>query len=147
VLRWEKSGNDLIVFVPELTDGNNTVFAVVYKGGKKTDYLSQARIVSSQYPDNTLDAVYAKLSGKATAEAITYSYYFGDWKHVTCITGLQTADDAAEYKLRFTEPGDYKLLLEYSCPDSASGREGVIEINNQQVLFRTLATADYSESK
>jgi len=149
-VKWEKSGTDLIVSIPELEDKRNTVFAVNYSGELtgQSDSL-RTQIVSQQYNVNELEAINGTLSGNGKVETITYSYYFGDWKHTTCITGLTDTSDAAIFKLRITEPGDFKVVLEYTCPDSSKNQEGVVEFNdnNQQLYFRTLHTSEENSSE
>jgi alpha-L-fucosidase len=149
-VKWEKSGTDLIVSIPELEDKRNTVFAVNYSGKLtgQSDSL-RAQIVSQQYDVNELEAINGTLSGNGKVETITYSYYFGDWKHTTCITGLADTSDAATFKLRITEPGDFKVVLEYTCPDSSKNQEGIVEFNanDQQLYFHTLHTSEENSSE
>lgn len=146
-VRWQRAGRDIIVRLPQLEDKRNTVFVVEYAGNIQPPSLSQPLTVSQQYDTNTIDAVYARLSGLAKVESITSSHYFGDWKHATCVTGLNNVDDAAEFKLRMTGPGDFKVVLEYACPGASSMQEGIVAFDKQDYHFRTLRTSEYDINK
>jgi len=146
-ITWVKKGTDLIITLPALSDDRNTVFAVNYQGSLPVPGLSKPLIVSNQYPPIQLEAVYAKLSGNTALDHLTFSHYFGDWKHATCITQMKGKTDAATFTTRVTEPGDYKVYLEYSCPEESSGQEAVFEFDDQQYLFKTLRTSALDESK
>jgi alpha-L-fucosidase len=56
---------------------------------------------------------------------------------------MKAPGDSAEWSMRFTEPGDYRLTLEYACPAGSKGQEGIIEIGDQKVGFETLFTTTY----
>ncbi|HZK62806.1 MAG TPA: alpha-L-fucosidase, partial [Puia sp.] len=144
---WKLTGNDLYVDLPELSDKRNTVFVVEYTGQLKSFDLTLPITVSSQYPLNTVDAVFAQLKGSAQIESLTYSHYFGDWKHATCVTHLNRTSDEADFKVRVPEPGDYRIILEYACPEAASKQEGIVEFNDREYKFRTLRTSAYNESE
>jgi alpha-L-fucosidase len=76
-------------------------------------------------------------------KSITYSHYYGDWKHATCITGMKDPTDSVIFSIRVTEPGDYRLILEYACPAVSSKQEGVLGFNGKDYLFQTLHTSEY----
>lgn len=144
---WKLTGSDLYVDLPELSDKRNTVFVVEYTGQLKSFDLTLPITVSSQYPLNTVDAVFAQLKGAAQIESLTYSHYFGDWKHASCVTHLNMVSDEADFKVRVTEPGDYRIILEYACPEASSKQEGIMEFNDREYKFRTLRTSAYNESE
>lgn len=133
-LRMEKNGADWYVTVK----GKPDVIEVDYEGTPAAVSLPQT--VSGAYPVNTLEAAAARTSGKATLSTVTWSHYFGDWKHAGCVTGWTGPDDTAEFSLRITHPGAYKLWLEYACSDD--GQEGLLSVNNQTYPFLTLRTTD-----
>jgi alpha-L-fucosidase len=146
-LVFSKKGTDLYVNLPAITDSRNTVIVVEYTGKLKDATADQPIIVSTQYNSNALDAVYAHTSGKTQIKSITYSYYFGDWKHTTCVTDMTDPQDQAIFKARITEPGDYKVVLEYNCPGSQERQEGALNINGRDYQFETLPVSDYESHK
>ncbi len=143
-LSWQRSGHDISIKIPALEDNRNTVFVVEYSGRMKDFDLSQPLIVSRQYKKGVAEAGFARLSGGAMLNSIVYSHYFGDWKHAICIDSLRNAEDAATFTLRFTEPGDFKVILDYACPESSSRQEGIVEFDNRSFYFRTLHTSEYN---
>jgi alpha-L-fucosidase len=52
--------------------------------------------------------------------------------------------DGATFSLRFLEPGDYRVTLEYACPAADKGREGVAEVSGQSLGFESLLTGEYN---
>lgn len=106
----------------------------------------QTSTVSPEFEQNSLNAVSAKVNGSAEVKSLTYSHYYGDWKHTTCITGLKTTNDSAVFKIRVTAPGDYKVELEYACPQESSRQEGKMAFNGKEYLFRTLRTSEFEKS-
>jgi len=146
-IRWQAKNGDVWLELPALDNNNPDNVVVVEYNGVAPSYPEAAPVtVSRQYPFNTIEAVHAKKSGNAKFETITFSHYFGDWKHVPCITKQTTAADTASFALRITEPGDYKVILEYACTKESANQGGNVSINNRQYFFRTLFTSDYSSS-
>jgi alpha-L-fucosidase len=146
-LTFTKKGGDLLVKLPMLTDDNNTVIVVDYTGKVGQLSTDAPLMVSAQYSSNPLDAAYAHVSGNSQIKSITSSHYFGDWKHNTCITNMTAISDAATFKTRIIEPGDYKITLEYSCPPAQAKQQGSLSINGKDYQFETLATSDYESHK
>jgi len=143
---WNKEGDDIFIHIPPSKDSNpNTVFVIEYEGQAQGYNDNLPLTVSPQYEINNLDAIHAKTSGSAQVESITYSHYFGDWKHATCITAMKNPEDVATFKMRITAPGDYKVILEYACPAESAKQEGSIKINEEEYLFRTLRTSAYDK--
>jgi len=143
-LVWKKTGDDVWIDLPEFDkDAANTVFVMEYSG-KVPDYdLSVPLTVSNQFKENQLEATFAKLKGNAKIKSLTYSHYYGDWKHTICVTDMKELTDGAEFSIRVTEPGDYKISLEYSCSPESAKQEGSMNVNNQEFLFRTLRTSAF----
>ena len=143
-LVWKKTGDDVWIDLPEFDkDAANTVFVMEYSG-KVPDYdLSVPLTVSNQFKENQLEATFAKLKGNAKTKSLTYSHYYGDWKHTICVTDMKELTDGAEFSIRVTEPGDYKISLEYSCSPESAKQEGSMNVNNQEFLFRTLRTSAF----
>jgi len=147
VLRSTKKGGDLLINLPALRDDKNTVIVVEYNG-KATPLNPDAPVmVSAQYATNPVEAINAHTSGNSQVKSITSSHYFGDWKHTTCVTNMAAPVDIATFTTRVTEPGDYKLILEYNCPPAQAGQEGVMNINDKDYQFQTLAVSDYDSHK
>lgn len=147
-LGFSKSGSDVVINVPSAPlDAANTVYVVEYKG-RQPAYPSHAPVtVSAAFDINTVEAVKATAKGKTQIKSLTYSHYFGDWKHATCLVNMQAPDDEAVFRIRVTEPGDYRILLEYACPQESARQEGSLELNGKEYLFRTLRTSGYENNK
>jgi alpha-L-fucosidase len=145
-MTWKKNADDVWIDLPEFDKGNaNTVFVMEYSG-KVPDYdLNVPVTVSNQFKENNVEATFAKLKGNAQIKSLTYSHYYGDWKHTTCVTDIKDSTDEADFNIRVTAPGDYKVILEYSCSPESARQEGSMKINNQEFLFRTLRTSDFDK--
>lgn len=139
-LSWNKNNDDLTVTLPVLTDSRNTVVVVEYAGVLTDKYDQLPVTVSAQYRLNKLLPNDATREGAATIKSITHSDYFGNWKHTTCLTEMKKPEDVVHFNLRFTDPGDYKIMLSYNCEVENSRQEGVIEFNKQRYLFQTVRT-------
>lgn len=139
-LSWNKNNDDLTVTLPVLTDSRNTVVVVEYAGVLTDKYDQLPVTVSAQYRLNKLLPNDATREGAATIKSITHSDYFGNWKHTTCLTEMKKSEDVVHFNLRFTDPGDYKIMLSYNCEVENSRQEGVIEFNKQRYLFQTVRT-------
>ncbi|MES2278772.1 MAG: alpha-L-fucosidase [Bacteroidota bacterium] len=146
-LVFTKKGSDVYVKLPALSDSRNTVVVLEVASPKSISLVAKPITVSSQYDNNPLDAIDAKVIGSTVTKPITYSYYFGDWKHTTCLTNMATPQDGAAFNIRVTEPGDYKVTLEYACADNQSKQEGVLNINNKNYPFETLTANEYDSHK
>ncbi|MHA4809502.1 alpha-L-fucosidase [Flavitalea flava] len=160
-LRWFKKDGKLCIPVPELTDKRNTVLAITFTGHLPKPDPNPPVVVSSQYKLNTVNAASGKVHGRTTINTLTFSHYFGDWKHTPCVGNMKSPDDVIEFTVSISDPGDYKLFLEYSCPEENGRQEGVVEIGqggqigetvvnppgNQEYHFETLRTSAYSENE
>ncbi|ACU04904.1 alpha-L-fucosidase [Pedobacter heparinus] len=145
-LSWKNTGKDIWIDLPVFeADAANTVVVVEYSG-KIDDYDLKVPItVSGQYPENIVGATYARLKGNAKIQSLTYSHYYGDWKHTVCVTDIKSNNDEADFAIRVTEPGVYKIALEYSCAPESAKQEGSMTVNGQEFLFRTLRTSDFDK--
>lgn len=145
-LKWKEEGKDIWISLPDTNlDAANTVLVMEYTG-KLADYdLSVPVTVSSQFKENIVEATFAQLKGKAQVKSLTYSHYYGDWKHTICVTDLQETNDAVDFNIRVTEPGTYKIALEYSCGPESARQEGSMKINGHDFLFRTLRTSEFDK--
>lgn len=145
-LNFKNAGGDIWIDLPKFDENAaNTVFVMEYSG-KVADYdLDVPVIVSSQFIENTVEATFAKLKGSAEIKSLTYSHYYGDWKHTVCVTDLKNKNDEAGFPIRVTEPGVYKIALEYSCGPESEKQEGKMRINGQEFLFRTLRTSAFDK--
>jgi alpha-L-fucosidase len=151
-LTWTQHGKDIRIQLPaqssEGPEKADEVFVMAYNGNQIPDYDSTlALTVSPSYSVNELPAIGARLHGNASVSNLTFSHYFGDWKHVTCIDNLVLPADSVGFNIRITKPGYYKILLEYACTMENSGQEGVVRVNGQDYFFQTLGTTQqYSGS-
>ncbi|MGN6508682.1 MAG: alpha-L-fucosidase [Chitinophaga sp.] len=127
-LTMRQQGQDVYIDLPAtLPDERNTVVVLEYSG-RLREQSAQPQIISAQYERLPLPAQDARLNGNAQTKSLTHSYYFGDWKHAMCIVNQQTAADSIAYTLRFTGPGDYKIVLQYSADTTNERREGLLEL-------------------
>jgi alpha-L-fucosidase len=142
-LSSRQNGANLLITLPAtLPDARDSVVVISFSGDVP-DAWDLPTVVSRQFRSFDLDAARAKVNGKATLKSITHSRYFGNWKHDTCAVGMKAPDDRVEFATNVTEPGDYRVTLEYACPTAAKGREGIVEVAGQTISFETLRTADY----
>lgn len=144
---WQRKSGDIVIELPAIAPtAINTVFVMEYRG-KVPVYPSGAPItVSAQFPENEVAAAFAKTQGNTKIASLTYSHYYGDWKHTTCITGIKNpSTDQAQFTVRVLEPGDYQVVLVYACEPASANQEGVLMVDNQTFYFRTLRTSDYNK--
>jgi len=146
-MKWVKSGHDLFIDIPPGKSSPDKVFVVEYTGAKPAFDASVPVTVSSQFQVNNINAISAEVSGNTHIESLTFSHYFGDWKHETCITGEKNPGDIAAFRVRVTDPGDYKLILEYACAKESANQEGSIKMNGQEFFFRTLHTGEFNQNE
>jgi alpha-L-fucosidase len=146
-LTFTQKNHDVTIKLPATGDDRNMVVVLEYTGKVNMFLLDLPATVSSQFAENPLDAINAKVSGKAEIKPITHSNYFGDWKHTTCITSMASPQDSASFFIRVTEPGDYKVTLEYACDEKQAGQEGILNINNAAYPFQTLTVNNYDSHK
>lgn len=147
-LSFQQQGGDLIVHMNALPETHtpDKVLVVEYKGTPPAYNAAAPVTVSAQYAANQVEAIFAKTSGASKIESLTYSHYFGDWKHTTCVTGMQSPEDAATFTVRIADPGDYKLILEYACPQESAKQEGRLAVDGETYMFRTLRTSEFDKS-
>ncbi|MBN9298192.1 MAG: alpha-L-fucosidase [Filimonas sp.] len=146
-LAYKKDGKDLYVTIAGVGANSPDNVLVVEYTGKPQAYDTTAPVtISPQYDFSNVDAVAGKTTGNAKTKSITFSHYYGDWKHAVCITDMQQPQDQVSFNVRIAEKGDYKILLEYACPQESAKQEGVVNINNQDYYFRTLRTSEYEKS-
>jgi alpha-L-fucosidase len=145
-LKWKKSGNDVIIDLPPFDETITDKVFVIQYSGKIADYNLDVPItVSDQFNENKVGAIFAKTHGSAEIKSLTYSHYYGDWKHATCVIKMLDSSDKISFNIRVLEQGIYQLALEYSCPPESAGQEGSMEINGEVFLFRTLGTSEYDK--
>ena len=146
-LTYKQEGKNMIIhFRMPAATSPNTVLVVEYSG-QQPAYAAHAPVtVSRWFPSNYVEAVHAKTSGGATTKSLTYSHYFGDWKHTTCVTDMKNPEDKASFQTWITDPGDYKISLEYACPPESAKQEGVLRMNDKEYLFRSLRTSAFEKS-
>jgi alpha-L-fucosidase len=145
-LEWKKTGNDVIINLPPFDETTaNRVFVMEYSG-KIADYTLDVPItVSDEFNENKVEAIFAKTQGSVEIKSLTYSHYYGDWKHTTCVINMKDSTDKISFNIRVMEAGDYQLALEYSCPPESAKQEGSMEINGEVFLFRTLRTSEFDK--
>lgn len=145
-LLWKKVAGDVWIDLPQFEKAAvNTVFVMEYSGDIKDYDLKVPVTISSQFRKNQVEAIFAKTAGNAKIQSLTYSHYYGDWKHTTCITDMKDSTDKTEFDIRIVEPGDYKITLLYSCSAESAKQEGSMKVNGQNFLFCTLRTSEFDK--
>ncbi len=129
-----------------LPDLRDAVVAIEYSGTMVENYATP-ETWSRQYPEFSLLPDFATVKGNATISTVTYSHYFGDWKHTVCIKNLQSPTDEVSFEIQIKEKGDYKITLEYAAGKDSEGEEGILEIAGQQFPFQVLKTGEHDEWK
>jgi alpha-L-fucosidase len=143
-LQMKQHGNDLMIELPaELPDARDSVVEVDFTGTLGNSWSNSAAIISRQFDSFTLDAAKAQALGNTLLTSVTSSRYFGNWKHDVCAQKMKTPSDRAEFSLRFLEPGDYRISLEYFCSSASAGQDGIIKIGEDALHFQTLLTGEY----
>ncbi|MBO9154490.1 alpha-L-fucosidase [Chitinophaga sp. GCM10012297] len=151
-LTMRQQGKDVYINLPAtLPDERNTVVVLDYSGELK-EQPQTPQVISTQFERLSLPAQGASLNGNAQTKSLTHSYYFGDWKHAMCIVNQQSVADSISYRLRFTEPGDYKVVLQYSADTANERREGLLELipagkAMQEYPFQVLLTGKHDTHK
>lgn len=148
-LSFQRRENDIVIDLAASTKTTaDTVFVVEYSDeNKQPPYdISSPVTVSQQYETNNIDAVFAKTNGNAKVESLTFSHYFGDWKHATCVTEMATPNDYVTFQISITDPGDYKIVLEYACPQANANQEANLEIAGKKFFFKSLRTSEFESS-
>ncbi len=77
--------------------------------------------------------------------------YFGQWKYFPTIVGMKGPVDAAHWRLKVIEPGEYRVSLVYAAQADKAGQQGRVKLDGpggeQSLLFRILETAPVSTGK
>lgn len=146
-LQYSLKDGKLVVTIPsiDLPDTYNSVIVVEFNGRLADSYQSSPEMISQQYESFSMDINRSTPFGGTKIEPVTYSNYFGDWQHATCAIDMRSPADSVKYDVDFTEPGDYKLLLEYACAPENSNQEGVLNVGGKKFLFQTLTTSSYDQ--
>lgn len=146
-LNWQKEANGVLIDLPQFRkDVADEVFVLEYSGDLKEYNLSTPYTVSAQFKENIIEAIFARPQGNTKINTLTYSHYFGDWKHTTCVTDIKDSTDLVDFSIYVHEPGTYKVSLEYACGQKSAGQEGSLIVNNQNFNFRTLRSSEFNNS-
>lgn len=141
-LRYAQTPEGVEILLPaELPDPRVSVITLELKEPLE-EAFSLPEQISRQHQSFSILPDFAAFSGNAKVENITFSHYFGDWKYATSIGQLKDSTDAATFTLRFREPGDYKISLEYSADKKSEGKEGLLEIDGKPFYFQVLYTGE-----
>lgn len=146
-VKWHKRGDAIWIDLPiTLSDAKNTVFVLEYAGEAPTYNKNAPITISNQFDENEIKAAFAKTTGNARIESLTYSHYYGDWKHTNCVVGMADREkDIIEFDTQLMESGNYRITLEYACEPESANQEGTLSINGQNFYFRTLHTGSFDK--
>ena len=140
-LAWQVQGGGTVVSVPNrLPDSRISVFVVDYAGKIAVDQANPVTIVSKAYDTAELEAPAARIDGKPSIRHYRSAHYFGDWKHDAVVAGLDNTQSEALWRVNVTEPGAYKISLNYSAGPEQAGQEGVVGIAGTEYFFKVLET-------
>lgn len=146
-LKFTTHGNDVVVQLPShLPASANHVVVMEYKGALPEYDLNVPVTISPKFSQNNIEAVRATLRGNGQIKSLTYSHYYGDWKHTTCITDIKDSTDEIRFNLRITAPGEYRVIMEYACDPASARQEGILYFNEQPIYFRTLKTGSFEKN-
>jgi alpha-L-fucosidase len=144
LLPFEKDGTDLKVTLPaQLSDDRDTVAVVEFTGTVSDSWDSAPVMISRQYDSITVEAARTHVTGQTILKSRAHSHYFGNWQHDTCAENMRSPADRVEATVRFLEPGDYRISLDYACAAASKDTEGVVDIGGQSLSFASLLTGAY----
>jgi alpha-L-fucosidase len=144
-LKLQQTGPDLkVILPPKLPDSRDTVIVVDFTGTLRDAWQTAPEIISKQFDSFSVGAARTQTTGRAVLARKESSWYFGNWKHDTCVQNMQTPHDTATCSCRFLEPGDYRVILDYACPPADKDREGVVEVGGTSLNFESLLTGEYN---
>jgi alpha-L-fucosidase len=147
-LSWEKVQDGIQIQLPAtLPDNRDAVVEINYAGHQPDHAADHRQTVSRQFSKIRIPVIQADYEGNARNKTITYSYYFGDWKHANCAVNMEDTTDEIAFDLNVRQPGVYRIILDYACSHASAGQEGVIQIAGQKLYFRTLETGEYNSHK
>ena len=139
IIKHTVSENDLLLQVPLIApDPVATVIKIEVKGDQE---ISDIMTIMEEYPAS-LDAYAAKRSGNSNYSQIRWTEEFGDWKYASFIDGWKDQGDVVYWRFKITEPGFYRVLLDYSFTDAKGSSEGLIQMDGQELYFEALKTGD-----
>lgn len=143
-LKAKQSGDDLQITLPAtLPDDRDTVVEVDFTGELTDSWDNASAIISRQFDSFTIDAARTHVTGKTILKSMAHSHYFGNWQHDTCAEKMEGPNDQVQCTLRFVEPGDYRVYLDYSCSTNSKDTEGVVDVGGQTLSFASLYTGAY----
>lgn len=143
VQNWKQENKDLHIQLPSVNSTSaDEVYMVEFEGQLPAYTADKSIIVSNQYKYNRLKPIQAEVHGNTKVSNLSFSHYFGDWKHISSVQNMSTPADNILFQLRVLTPGYYKVILDYAADKVKSGREGMIRFQDQNYYFKTLPTAD-----
>jgi len=147
-LSWKKERDEVSIQLPAaLPDNRDAVLEMDYIGKQPDFAFNNTQTISRQFPQIKIPVVQAGYKGMSKNNILTYSYYFGDWKHDNCAVNMKDTMDEITFNLSIQDPGDYKIILDYNCSHSSSGQEGIVQIGDQKLQFLTLETGEYDTNR
>lgn len=146
-LEFTQQGSDLVVNLPEvLPDARVNVAVVEYDESDSASFRRPDEVlISDAYGPVELDSISAHTSEGVRFKRTRTMHYFGDWKNYQTLEGMESPTDSVTWKLRITEPGSYRLVLNYSAGKAQSEQEGVLNFAGTDYYFRVLETGDFND--
>tara|TARA_Y100000385_G_scaffold289642_1_gene359761 strand:- start:854 stop:2671 length:1818 start_codon:yes stop_codon:yes gene_type:complete len=146
-LKFTQKDSDLVVNLPDvLPDPRVNVVVVEYDKDDQAPFTRPDQVlISDTYGPMKLDSISAQTSDGVHFKRTRTMHYFGDWKNYQTLEGMESPEDFVIWSLRVTQPGSYRLLLNYSAGATQADQEGVLTFNGTDYYFRVLETGDFTD--
>tara|TARA_B100000959_G_scaffold286151_1_gene363586 strand:+ start:1013 stop:2830 length:1818 start_codon:yes stop_codon:yes gene_type:complete len=144
-LEFTQEDNELLVNLPEVLPDSRVSVVTVEHDESESALFSRPEevLISNTYGPVALDSVSARTSAGVRFKRTRTMHYFGDWKNYQTLEGMESPTDSVTWKLRITDPGSYRLVLNYSAGTAQSEQEGVLNFAGTDYYFRVLETGDF----
>ena len=146
-LEFTQKGSDLVVQLPGILPDSRVAVVTVEHEESDSGKFSRPEevLVSDAYGRVALDSVSAHTSDGVRFKRTRTMHYFGDWKNYQTLEGMESPEDSVTWKLRITEPGSYRLVLNYSAGSAQSDQEGVLSFGGTDYYFQVLETGGFND--
>ncbi len=104
-------------------------------------------VLGNAYGRQPLDVADATMGKGVTLEAIKTQLSVDDLRKFYAPTGLIDPSTAISWTVQVDRPGDYHVDLQYSATSQQAGREGVVEMGDQQRTFGVVQTGTIERRK
>lgn len=145
-LRFAQSGGLDVTLPAGLAPGDDTV-VVVETAVVVADRRAGATALSLVYGRQALDVADATLAPGVTLKLIRAKLSVDDRRKFYTPVGLSDPSRTVSWQVQVDRPGDYHVDLQYGATAAQAGREGVVEMDDQQRTFNVLETGTLQRTK